>query len=520
MISRTHALAERAARLQPQPEQMQRARIPVPVGGINMNVPASELPDGQSPSVVNMFELQGRLKPDTGYVPFGSGAINGIPQAIYQANHSGGNTDVILVTTKTAYYLSTAGVWTGGTIELNGDTQSPINMISYAPSDWIVITNGIDPVFYFFLDTFRFVQFDLDGMVCRSLAVFHESLLLVGTTEEGAKHLRRVRASDAGNPTAIKTIIEGATTGIAAIYDLLDTDDDLHCAYPLGPWLILYRHSSIMRATYLGALNQILTWDYMVVGEGAIAVGAVTPVTIAESSTYHVVVGNHEVYQYTGSYSLAPIGTAIWQSQLGADGSLNQLAKSTIWCQYIGQWDEVWIGIPTDESMVPDTVLRLSVGGQPSWFLRRFADTFLSVVAPPTRFEENTDQPGVLMCGPGGVFQYDFVTPDDAGMPIKWAFETKDIGQGGSLSRFDRLVLRGLGAYDIGVEMSINRGHSWTFLDTVNFNDALDAVLTFNLTNEFMRFRLSGQDPSFSMTWLDVWYIHEGEWTPLTVLRV
>lgn len=513
------AVERAAARLRAlaAPEQMQKARVPALSGGINTNQSPSEIAANESPSIVNMFMFEGRLRSDTGYVPFGTGAVNGTPQGIFQVNHSAGNRDTILITTKTAYYLSTAGVWTGGSIQLSGEISTPVQAVSYAPFDWIVITNGIDPVFYFYLGQFQFMQFDLPtSVVARSLVVFHESLLLIGTTEGGAKHLRRVRASDAGNPTAMRTIIEGAITGIAAIYDLLDTDDDLHCAYTLGSWLILYRNSSIMRATYFGALNQILFWEYMITGEGSLWVGAVAPVTIAQTGAYHVLVGNYNIYRYRGDYSLEPVGDKVWQAILGPTGVLNPMATTTVWCQFIAQWHEVWIGLPTYESLVPDTVLRMSLDQQQvAWFTRRFAEPMLSAGAVLSKFEENVDTPPVLLAGSSGVFEYDFVSNADAGMPIKWSFETKDIGDGTAVSRFDRLLVRGRGAFDIGVEVSLDRGGTWQFLDVVNFRFNAVALLTFNLTSEYMRLRLSGTDPSFELTWLELQYGFESEWVPV-----
>jgi hypothetical protein len=273
-----------------------------------------------------------------------------------------------------------------------------------------------------------------------------------------------------------------------------------------------------MRATYLGQLNQILFWEYVIQGDGAQSVLGVAPITIAKTPAFHVVVGAFNVYAYKGDYALEPLADNIWQQHFSVTSNLNQMAKGNIWAQYVANWHEVWIGIPTGEYTIPDTVLRLALGGRPGWFVRRFADQFISAGSQLMRFEEDTAAPGVLLAGPGGVVEYDFVVPDDRGQPVRWSVETKDMGEGGMLSRFDRLLVRGSGAFDIGVEVSLDRGHNWRFVDVINFRFAALAAVTFQFVSEYLRVRLSGTDPSFKMTWLEIWSELEGEWVPMQVL--
>jgi hypothetical protein len=73
----------------------------------------------------------------------------------------------------------------------------------------------------------------------------------------------------------IKADATNWSTGLAGIDDLVDTEDFILSLLILGPWLIAYRETTIMRCSYLGLPNQTVFWEYMIYGEGAVSQNAV-----------------------------------------------------------------------------------------------------------------------------------------------------------------------------------------------------------------------------------------------------
>ena len=420
-------------------------------------------------------------------------------------------------------------------ITLNGEVRIPVVCVTFVPYQWVIITNNVDPPLYFTRGVFGFLPINLpfaaiaSSVRCQSLAVWNESLYMIGMQEGGVFFPYRVRASDAGNPSAFLTIAEGATTGIAAIYDLVDTDDPIQCAVPLGPWLILYRGNNIMRGTYLGVLNEVVFWEYMVLGEGVQSPRGVVPrqSLIGHDVAEHIVLGNFNVYTYRGDYNLTAIGDPIYQTYFGANGIVQQQYKSLFSLVYVGQWDEVWVLFCTQPNeVVPDQMLRRSLGEEKGWFLRSFnsgtGDNFLSVepyyaavAVPATQSIPQLLISAVTNAGVGVTYLYDYAQPQDNGSAINWVVQTKDVGDPqGVMSRYDRVVVYGTGT--TSVDYSVDRGNTWIPLGVL----AMGAVPQWqSLTlgqyvsiSDYTRFRFCGNDPTFQLWWVEPWFEFEGEW--------
>jgi len=586
-------------------ENYQKAHIPVLDGGFRTDVQGDALQDNQSPFMLNVILQNNQIIPDTGYGAFGTvlTPFYGKVQLPWQVFYPTGQTQILLVTTKTVYiYMSQYGQWqlvpfgnfytntgsySAGTTSITltsvagltvghylgipftdgeqlpvqitgivgsnvvftpaipsghtlanasnivsaaflaGNLTDQVAITDFPPKGWTIISNQNDPLFYFDGTKLTALPTQVVNTTCTQMVVFHESLFLLGTVENGTAFPQRVRMSDIGDPTAWTP---GLGTSIAAIYDLLDTEDFLHQGTVLGPYLILYRETTIMRGTYLGLLNNTMFWEYVVFSEGVIST-----VSVSEIGALQQFCGNGDIYTYDGSYQLEGVGSAVFLNVLSAIGEMNAAAKDSVFSQYNPDYDEFWLFYPAGVSTVPNVMMRQSLekGG---WFRREFANTFVSA-SPVLPIASQTWQtwPGtwaqqtlpwvsraflanvssILFASTDTnlIYLYDYKAQTDGGVPINWRFQTKDIGMGDMFVRFDSMRLYGTG--NVMVEYSTDGGDTFQLYGV----GALDlgtkpslGILTKQVTSQYIRLQFSGSDPAFSFRWCEVWYIPESEW--------
>lgn len=426
-----------------------------------------------------------------------------------------------------------ASVFVG--VPLNGDvSKSQISADIFPGNDWIIFSNGVDPVMYYLLGVVTALPGLPSTTTCGAIAVFHETVLLANMTEAGTHLPQRLRQSDAGDPSEW-------TTGIAAIYDLLDTDDTILKLLPLGPWMIVYREASIMRASYLGVLNQILFFEYMTQLEGAQSQGAAVNV-----GGEHVFVGHSGIYAYQGGYTLDSIGDGVFNEFLAAQGDFNTPARVTLFTMFVPDLDEVWVLYPAtltgDPSPTPNKLLRVQLENN-AWSERFFADSFVgagqflpfaSVSWAAATGQWNSTQwarpwdsrslvqnvPSVLLCpavtGGGAVetMLYEYRATTDNGGTISWSLTTKQLGDGAQFTRWERLNVVAVGA-DVLVEVSEDEGATFETVGTFTFGDANAPSATnvwLDRVSTRLQVRMSGVDPLFALRYVDVIAIAESDW--------
>jgi hypothetical protein len=408
---------------------------------------------------------------------------------------------------------------------MHGTTAIQVVVSPFPSNGWTIISNGIDPVLYYVSG----VLAPLPGLplntTCQAMVVFHEQLFIANTIENGTSFPQRVRRSDQADAT-------NWSTGLAGIDDLVDTEDFILSLLILGPWLIAYRETTIMRCSYLGLPNQTVFWEYMVYGEGAVSQNAV-----AELGGQHLVVGNQGIYKYKGGYDLETISENIYTIFFSAiQGELHARAKSTLFTQYIGDYDEVWIVYPKEPSLLPNKMIRV-VLEQNAWYEREFANSFLSAspylpladttwatavgtwasnTLPWNSRIFNQNVPNILL-SPGDltvIEAFDYSTAQDGGQVISWEMQTKDIGEGDYELRWDSVRIFGKGQGLLS--FSEDSGDTWTLIDGIFLGDTrndLDVVgLSTVPVSQYLRFKITGDDPTFSFVYLELWYLRESEW--------
>lgn len=419
----------------------------------------------------------------------------------------------------------------------SGDpTRSQISAQVFAATDWIVFSNNIDPVMYYLAGVLAEVPGLPASTTCGAIAVFHECLLLGNLVETGTRYPHRVRMSDLGDPTEW-------TTGIAAIYNLFDTDDYIATMKTLGPWLIIYRLASVMRASYIGAPNETLFFEYMLTSEGCQSQGAVIDVGGQEGGR-HIVVGNNNVYAYQGGYTIEPIGDPIFNNFLSATGNFNAGAKATLFTAFVPQLFEVWIVYPTNNSVLPDAMLRMFLrsGG---WFARTFANaltsagplfsvSFITWSSAPGKWSDETwarpwssrtlrqNIPSIALTSDvegadARILMYDYASPTDNGAVIGWQWTTKQFGDGVEFRRWERAVVLGQGGAvpdDITAEFSQDEGQTWLTLGEWTLGSGSPAAISvpIDISSTRCQLRLTGTTTDFQVRDINIVSIMETEW--------
>ena len=411
---------------------------------------------------------------------------------------------------------------------LHGTLLNQIEAVSFSPKNWTIFTNNVDDIFYFdgtFLQKLNGLPTDT---TCKFMIVFHESLFLFNTTETGQSFPQRVRMSDLGDPQAWTP---GAGASIAAIYDLLDTEDFIQAAAIIGPYLIVFRDTTIMQGQYLGIFQNIMFWQYMIYGEGLVAPGGLTDV-----GALAMFVGNGGIYTYDGvDYTIDSVGDGVFIGSFSAVGDLNSTIHDMIFSQYVPDYDEVWFFYPAGTaSTLPNKMIRQSLE-KSGWFYRFFANKFVGA-SPYLPVETTTwasavgtwaqqqlawnsrvflaNIASILLCSADTnlVYVYDYKTQGDAGVPVAWSFQTKDIDVGDQMDRWDSLRAYGKGN-GVLVEISLDGGQTFSTIGTFNFGTGRSLqILTFQAVSSYIRFRLSGNDPNFALNWMELWYLKESEW--------
>jgi hypothetical protein len=406
---------------------------------------------------------------------------------------------------------------------LDGNIDFQVVGVVLVSHDWFVFTNGVDVVKRY--DGTDCV--DVPGMpsaqdkriVCRTLALYNNSLFLINTIEEGAAFPRRVRRSNNADPT-------DWVNGTAGFNDLLDGEDPLHAAELLGPYLIIYSERSIIRGEFLGTGGIDYDFTTMVRGEGSISSAGV-----ADVGDKHIVMMQSNVYEYKGGFDLEPVGDDVYYRLYGKQASMSPERKHRAFSFYVEEMDEVWCFYSSTQASLGgcDRLLRYNVGEE-TWSEREFLDEFVgfgffqsrgsrpwssligSWLQQNWRWNERTltsNSPTTHLCPVNltQVMEYDYVQPLDNGQGISYTVESKDFLSTDVEKRFDLLEM-GIRGDNVLVEVSIDSGLSWTTLGTVSRVNLGRARLEKQFIFLKVRFRWSGSG-QFLLTWFGFYHKDE-----------
>jgi len=396
-------------------------------------------------------------------------------------------------------------------VALTGNLDNPVVSDTLPSHDWFVFTNNVNtPKRYDGTDCVVIPNLPSGGnVICKALRLYNNALFLLNTIEGGTAHPQRVRRSDASDPT-------NWTTGTAGFDDLLDSADFVMCGEILGPYLIVYRERSVERGEFIGQGGLNYFFESMIKGEGILS-----PIAVVDMGDYHIFVGNANIYEYRGGFDYEPLGDKVYYSLFGSEADVNPSKRHRAFAFYVEELDEAWMFFPSTASDFCDRLLRYNTGDK-SFVERRFADNFCGYgffqrqdsfvwgdlvgawsdqVWQWNSRSVQADSPTTHLCAAeeGQVYEYDYTTIDDAGTPIDFVLETRDFILPGGSFRIDTFegYLRGS---NILVEYSVDEGVSWEAIGSVTNTVHNSFHLERQVTAGRIRFRLTGADPQFMLS--------------------
>lgn len=386
----------------------------------------------------------------------------------------------------------------------------------------LIFTNGVDPIQIWNGATCIALP-GWNGITCRALSAFHGFLIAGDTTEGGTRFPQRLRWSDQENP-------EVTAGGLAGTVDLIDTEDFILALLPLGPWLIVYRQTSVMRRSFIGDPLQLFFDEYMLQGLGVWSQNA-----IADTGSTHVFSGPAGVFRYSGGYDVEDVGAQIFDQIFGPQGIVNDSALQLATLFYIEETDEVWMLLATGENTTSlDTLFRFDQGAN-AWWVRKFANPLIGFgfieslagrswqQATLTWQQDTTtwlshsktpSAPLIILTDPVAqrTYLYDFVNPTDNGANIPWSLTTKDFESPEEKIRFDGVYAKGTGD-GVLVEISLDRGFSFTPIGTMNFGPSFtQQQVNAQYVADSFRLRFSGSAANFQLDWYRCDYYPETPW--------
>ncbi len=430
-------------------------------------------------------------------------------------------------------------------VVLNGSDSFPVMAVVVPSNGWLVFTNNVD-----FVKRYNGTDcVDVPGLTsttCVDVALYNAALFLLGTTESGQSFPYRIRRSEIGDPTTW-------AGGTAGFDDLLDTDGFITGGDTLGPYLIVYKNRSVYRGSFVNTGGKYYQFDAMLHGDAG-AEGLIATDALINVGTYHLFLGNTNIYQYYGDSSLYPIGDSIFFSLFSADAPVNIPFLSISFAIFVEGFQEAWFFFCSTASVWPDTVLRYNMTTK-AWTRRKFNDTFVSAAtymsvasftwndlvgawtdqtwAWNSKISSGVNRPNIVLCSSSiqnsfwvdnlgnflvtetgdflvvserpQVFLYDFITQGDNQIQPTALIETRDFVWRGGKLRTDRIdvYLQGL---NILVQYSIDQGITWNPWDTIS-QGTFDLVQSFRqVVATTLRYRFTCADPNFMMRWMNlVW---------------
>jgi len=394
---------------------------------------------------------------------------------------------------------------------LSGVATDQISIATLPGQDWVVFANGQDNVQrYDGTDCIDVPNLPSSGNTqCKVVALFHNHLLLINTAEGGTAYPQRIRWSDTGDP-------ENWTTGNASYVDLLDSEDFLTAASPLGPHMILYKDRSIIRQEYVGEADRLFNFETMVQGEGALAQDAVSNL-----GDFHLFVGQSNIYKYRGSFDIEPTGDEIYTELFSISGNLDPTHKGKTFVIYVEEVDEVWVFFTSTGDSYPRTIAKYKQGTG-AWAFRHLPldivgfgfwqkDTSVPWSSMVGSWEEqNTvwnahaflaNSPTTLLCGvsPKQVYEFDYIQTTDNGTTIDFTLDTKDFTDPGYKLLIDNVQMATKGAFTL--MYSEDQGDTWTTYDTVDQSTYQRITLWTQFEAERVRWRITGSQAGFRLGW-------------------
>lgn len=348
------------------------------------------------------------------------------------------------------------------TPNLSNSGDHPISWVVVPFANTVAFTDGTNQVQIYDVstDSWGSIGGSPPFETCEALAIFDNSIFILGPTESAVQKLRRVRWNAAGSLT------DWTTVGDAGFIDLYDHPWDIIAGLPIGPYLSIYRRNGITRCIAEHSTDKRFDFITVVTDIGLIAGRA-----LIDIGDEHVFVSDDNVYLYNGGYEVEPIADAIAKSLFGFDGEFfisNRLATFLAWDR---NEELLYLFYPTSNQ------------GADKCYVFKFEDDRVDITkrsfqlifngwGPFETSEVGLDTYSFLLFQGTSGGQRTYLHDSNVGQDLDITLETKDFVIPHMVPRLDWFSLFGLGT-NIQVEYSIDRGTNWISMGTKSFSTSI-----------------------------------------------
>ncbi len=516
-------VVERArGRAKPTPEIL-------PIGGINTDVPPTELRESESPDALNVIFHKFGARTRGGLSELGALTnITGIPVGIWEFVTLTQERYLLVLTTNGIFrYIPATETWE----DLNGDALSISgNATDFASGAFFplggdslfAMTNGIDPI----------IKYTGSGNVallggvaspeykCKIIRNYMDFALLINiTSDAGTAIPQRIMWSDIGDP-------EKYDDGLNGFHDIISNGTEIKAAEMLRGILYIYMENSIVAFNHVGG-RSVFRWNITVPETGISGKR-----TVAEFGNFQIFLGDDNVYIFDGTQHLRPItedriGRGLIES-INYDNADNAFSivdkKYGLYSLLVPEGNEYWPLTRWTYDINADNWSKhkyanyagiLDEDGKAAGFLggtlyRRFeglrwsdlvgtwldqewrwSDRDVAKGAPRmaliTSGDATANRTGSV--AGGDVLVEDATAEDDNGTKIESYWHTKDF-QIGDDTFYSQIEFEAIGD-TVDIDYSTDEGATWTALETVTLSNTTYVRYTVdvNVLAERLRFR-------------------------------
>ncbi len=481
----------------------------LPLGGINTDIPSTELSVTESPRSKNMMfhKFGASIRP--GLAEIGALTnITGIPMGIWDYVTLSQERYLVLLTTNGVFsYNSITETWTdinvGPAVTIAADSTYFGNgaFFPQGGDDLFAMTNGLDPIFKWngTGNVGLLGGLASPGITAKFLRSYMDYFLLLNCQVDGTDIPQRIIWSDIADP-------EVYSGGHAGQYDILSKGTEIKAHEMLRGILYIYMENSIVSFNWVGG-RDVFRWQ-IVVPETGLAGKR----TIAEFGDFQMFLGWDNVYIFDGTQHLQPITQNIVGRGLiesinyeNIDNAFSIVDKKFgLYSLFVPEGSDYWprsrwvYGIANrtwakyryelyDDIEDADGKLAGFTGGglyksfrgyrwsdlTANWedLLWRWSDRDVGKGAPRialiTSGDATADRTGSVTGG--DVLVETILAADDNGTTIDGSYETKDF-QVGDNTRVTAVEFDAIGD-SIDLSYSTDEGATWTLIGTIELDD-------------------------------------------------
>jgi hypothetical protein len=433
---------------------------PAPIRGMDVSRPENQLNPLFSPDLNNNETVDGVLQKRRGYVQLLAGFPDAKPvmEGFQYGDAAGVLHQVFATTTKFVEYNS-VDTWSdrSGAVSMTGTIANPVFMTNVGglSTDALFVSNGVDPIKKW-TGTGNWANITLTGpttLTARCMAGFKGHLVLGDVTDDGTKHVYRIKWSNQGDPENYSGVSSG-------FLNLIEDDENtkVMCLHPLKLALIAYKNKSIYNLEYRGGSGGIyFAADQVIANSGVISPKAVAPIGDLD---VHFIVTTDNVQLFDGFNFVRPaLGDRIKKNLFA---NLNWGHREKIFAKAFPEYYTVAFIYPSGASTVPDKGFMWN-WLEDSWHPFTLADAGYSLIYSDIFFSARK-----ALYGIGSNVMTLFSGNSDAGTNINGYFRTKlsDYSDLEATLRYTRKVVRRVDLDHAGTAPSIEVGVANGILDT------------------------------------------------------